>query len=141
MPRNPDYNSGDQAGVGYFQRGIQKGWRVSAARAFLKPAMARKELEVRTNARACGIVFEGRRAVGIRYQTQRGGTPIEVRARREVIISAGTANTARLLQVSGIGPASTLARTGTTRDGRRSGSRRVFFRRPIGHSGGAAARL
>jgi choline dehydrogenase len=74
--------------------------------------MARKELEVRTNARACGIVFEGRRAVGIRYLTARGATPIEVRARREVIISAGTANTARLMQVSGIGPAATLARIG-----------------------------
>ena len=112
LPRNPDYNSGDQAGVGYFQRGIQKGWRVSAARAFLKPAMARPELEVRTHARACGIVFEGRRAVGIRYVTERGGAVREVRARREVILSAGTVNTARLMQLSGIGPASTLARIG-----------------------------
>lgn len=112
LPRNPDYNSGDQAGVGYFQRGIQKGWRVSAARAFLKPAMARRELEVRTHARARGIVFEGRRAVGIRYVTERGGAVQEVRARREVILSAGTVNTARLMQLSGIGPASTLARIG-----------------------------
>ncbi|MBR0682330.1 choline dehydrogenase [Roseomonas eburnea] len=124
LPRNPDYNSGDQAGVGYFQRGIQKGWRVSAARAFLRPAMARKELDVRTNARACGIVFEGRRAVGIRYLTQRNGTPMEVRARREVIISAGTVNTARLLQVSGIGPAATLARIGVP----------VFHELPVGEN-------
>ncbi len=124
LPRNPDYNSGDQAGVGYFQRGIQKGWRVSAARAFLKPAMARPELEVRTNARACGIVFEGRRAVGIRYLTERGGAAQEVRARREVILSAGTVNTARLMQLSGIGPASTLARIGVP----------VFHELPVGEN-------
>ena len=66
-PRNPDYNSGDQAGVGYFQRAIQKGRRVSAARAFLKPARARANLDVRTEARACAIILEGKRAVGIRY--------------------------------------------------------------------------
>lgn len=124
LPRNPDYNSGDQAGVGYFQRGIQKGWRVSAARAFLKPAMARPELEVRTNARASGIVFEGRRAVGIRYVTERGGPAREVRARREVILSAGTVNTARLMQLSGIGPASTLARIGVP----------VFHDLPVGEN-------
>jgi choline dehydrogenase len=124
VPRAPDYNSGDQAGVGYYQRLIQNGWRVSAARAFLHPAMARKELEVRTNARASGIVFEGKRAVGVRYVTQRGGTPVEVRARREVIVSAGTANTARLLQVSGIGPAATLARIGVP----------VFHELPVGEN-------
>jgi choline dehydrogenase len=124
LPRNPDYNSGDQAGVGYFQRGIQKGWRVSAARAFLKPAMARPELEVRTNARASAILFEGRRAVGIRYVTERGGPAREVRARREVILSAGTVNTARLMQLSGIGPASTLARIGVP----------VFHDLPVGEN-------
>lgn len=124
LPRNPDYNSGDQAGVGYFQRCILHGWRVSAARAFLKPAMARKELEVRTHARACRIVFEGRRAVGIRYLTERGGPEKEVRARREVILSAGTVNSARLLQISGIGPAATLARIGVP----------VFHELPVGEN-------
>lgn len=112
IPRNPDYNSGDQAGVGYYQRAILNGRRVSAARAFLKPAMARKTLEVRTNARASAVILEGRRAVGIRYLHERGGQPREVRARREVILSAGTVNTARLLQVSGIGPADLLGSIG-----------------------------
>jgi len=112
IPRNKDYNSGDQAGVGYFQRGISNGFRVSAARAFLRPAMARDRLEVRTNARAHRILFEGNRAVGIHYLNERGGTPIEVRARREVILCAGTANTARLLQVSGVGPAWLLQKLG-----------------------------
>ena len=105
IPRNPDYNSGDQAGVGYFQHAIRNGFRVSAARAFLRPAQARGRLDVRTNARATKILFAERRAIGVRYIAERGGAPIEVRARREVILSAGTANTARLLQISGVGPA------------------------------------
>ena len=112
IPRNPDYNSGDQAGVGYYQRMIYKGRRVSAAVAFLRPALRRRQIDLRTNARACGIVFEGKRAVGVRYQTERGGPPREVRARREVIVSAGTVNTARLLQISGVGAPSFLGELG-----------------------------
>src|SRR4051794_20953595 len=104
IPRNPDYNSGDQAGVGYFQRTILKGRRVSAARAFLRPAMSRRSIDVRTNARASRVLFEGKRAVGVRYVQARGGPAREVRARREVILAAGTVNTARLLQISGVGP-------------------------------------
>lgn len=112
IPRNPDYNSGDQAGVGYFQRAIERGWRVSAARAFLRPAEARRTLEVRTEARATGIVFEGKRAVAVRYARRRGGPETVVRARREVILSAGTVNTARLLQISGVGRPEELAALG-----------------------------
>ncbi len=112
IPRNPDYNSGDQTGVGYFQRAILRGRRVSAARAFLKPALSRPNIEVRTNARAGSILFEGKRAAGVRYLRQRGGAPQEVRARREVVLCSGTVNTARLLQVSGVGPAALLERFG-----------------------------
>ena len=112
IPRNPDYNSGDQAGVGYFQRAIRNGRRVSAARAFLKPARSRRNLEVRTNARASGIILEEGQAVGVRYLNERGGAECLVRVRREVVVSAGTANTARLLQVSGIGPAGLLGEIG-----------------------------
>ena len=91
---------------------IYKGRRVSAAVAFLRPALRRRQIDLRTNARACGIIFEGKRAVGIRYLTEQGGTPHEVRARREVIISAGTVNTARLLQISGVGAPSFLGELG-----------------------------
>jgi choline dehydrogenase len=112
IPRNPDYNSGDQAGVGYFQRVIERGRRVSAARAFLRPARNRPNLEVRTNARARAVLFRGKRAVGVSFICTRGGPATEVRARREVILSAGTVNTARLLQVSGVGPAGLLAELG-----------------------------
>jgi choline dehydrogenase len=112
IPRARDYNSGDQAGVGYFQRTIRNGRRISAARAFLHPAMSRKNLEVRTNARASRILFEGKRAVGISCIAERNGPAKEVRARREVILCSGTVNTARLLQVSGVGPADLLGRLG-----------------------------
>jgi choline dehydrogenase len=112
IPRNPDYNSGDQAGVGYFQRLIRGGVRVSAARAFLHPAMARPNLEVRTDARASRILFDGTRATGVQYLAARGAAPFTVQARREVILSAGTVNTARLLQVSGVGPADLLGGLG-----------------------------
>ncbi|WP_439595145.1 GMC family oxidoreductase [Falsiroseomonas sp.] len=112
IPRAKDYNSGDQAGVGYYQRTIRNGRRVSAARAFLHPAMARKNLEVRTNARASRILFEGKRATGIEYLHGPGETPKRVLARKEVILSAGTCNTARLLQISGVGPADLLGRLG-----------------------------
>ncbi|MGK7866155.1 GMC family oxidoreductase [Falsiroseomonas sp. E2-1-a20] len=112
IPRAKDYNSGHQAGVGYYQRTIRNGRRISAAVAFLRPAMKRPNLEVRTNARASRILFEGRRAIGIQYVAAPGAPVREVRARREVILSAGTVNTARLLQISGVGPADLLGRLG-----------------------------
>ncbi|RVT96863.1 choline dehydrogenase [Rhodovarius crocodyli] len=112
LPRTKDYNNGDQYGVGYFQRIIAGNRRRSAARSRLAPAMKRPNTEVRVNARASQLVFEGKRCVGVRYQTQQGADPIEIRANREVILSCGTPNTARLLQVSGIGPAWLLEKLG-----------------------------
>ncbi|MDE2005506.1 MAG: GMC family oxidoreductase N-terminal domain-containing protein [Rhodospirillales bacterium] len=112
IPRNPDYNGENQAGVGYFQRAIYRGYRHSAARVFLHPAR-RRGVALRTHARAARILFEGGRAVGIEYIDERDRTTMhQARARREVILSAGTVNTAKLLQISGIGPASLLADIG-----------------------------
>ncbi len=113
IPRCADYNSGDnQAGVGYFQRAIHRGWRHSAARVFLHPAKATGRLDIRTNARAAAVLFEGKRAVGVRYVHDRDRTEHTVQARREVILSCGTANTAKLLQISGVGPAALLGSIG-----------------------------
>ena len=113
IPRNPDYNGATQEGVGYFQRAIRRGWRQSAARMFLHPAHATGRLDVRTNARASAILLDGTRATGVRYVDDRDRTTAhEVRARREVILSAGTVNTAKLLQISGIGPGALLADIG-----------------------------
>ena len=113
IPRNPDYNSGDQAGTGYFQRTIHKGYRYSAAKAFLRPARKRPNVDIRTNAQAAEILFEGTRANGVRYlRDVREGNAVEVRARREVILCAGALNTPKLLQLSGIGPAEVLGDLG-----------------------------
>ena len=104
FPRNPDYNGATQEGVGYYQRMILRDRRVSAARAFLYPVM--KDVVLRTDAHASAIVFEGKRAVGVRYL--QGGDKREVRARKEVIVAAGTFNSPKLLQLSGVGPAALL---------------------------------
>ena len=114
IPRAPDYNSGDhQEGVGYFQRAIYRGYRHSAARVFLHPACATGRLDVRTDARAARVLFDGKRAVGVQYIDDRDRTTQHiVRARREVVLSAGTANTAKLLQISGVGPAALLHELG-----------------------------
>ena len=113
IPRNPDYNGESQLGINYAQRAILKGRRMSAARAFLHPAMKRPNLTVRTRVHATGLVLEGKRAVGVRYlKGGRGGTPGEVRARREVILSGGTFNSVQLLQLSGIGPPDLLKSLG-----------------------------
>src|SRR5262245_16140622 len=115
IPRNRDYNGAQQAGVSYVQRIIQHGRRVSAARGYLRPAMKRRNLTVRTHAHATNLIFEGRRAVGVRYlKGGRSGTPVEVRATKEVILSGGAVNTPQLLQVSGVGPAPLLRSLGIT---------------------------
>ena len=113
IPRNPDYNGTKQAGVSYVQRIIKNGRRVSAARGYLHPAMSRPNLTVLTHAHATSIVLKGKRAVGVRYRKGgRNGTPVEVRAAREVILSGGTVNSPQLLQLSGIGPGPLLKSLG-----------------------------
>lgn len=114
IPRNPDYNGRIQEGVAYAQRTISKGRRMSAARAFLRPALKRPNVEVRTSAHATGIILEGKRAVGVRYRKGGArGSEREVRARREVILSGGAFNSPQLLQLSGIGDPEHLRALGT----------------------------
>jgi choline dehydrogenase len=104
IPRNPDYNGAIQEGVSYAQRTIQNGRRVSAATAFLHPAAKRPNVHIRTHAHATQIVFDGKRAVGVRYvKGGKGGQPVEMRATREVILAGGTYNSPQLLQLSGVG--------------------------------------
>src|SRR4029078_3719235 len=83
---------------------MSTGGRVSAAPAFLRPAMKRPNVHVRTHAHATGLIFEGKRAVGVRYvKGGKGGSAFEVRANKEVILSGGTYNSPQLLQLSGVG--------------------------------------
>ena len=86
----------------------------SARRAsFLHPARRDRPLDVRTDARAAAVLFEGKRAAGVRYVDDRDRkSEHAIRARREMILSSGTVNTAKLLQISGVGPAALLGEIG-----------------------------
>src|SRR5262249_49490067 len=108
-----DYNGEIQEGIAYAQRTILNGRRMSAARAFLHPAMRRGNLRVLTHAHSTALVLEGKRAVRVRYLNGgRGGTAHQVRARREAIPAAGSYNSPQLLLLSGIGPAEHLRSLG-----------------------------
>lgn len=104
IPRNPDYNGEHQAGVGYFQRTIHRGRRMSTAQAWLRPASSRTNLSIRCHAQATRILFDGTRATGVEYRHPTSGEITRITARREVIVSAGAINTPKLLQLSGVGP-------------------------------------
>ncbi|WP_256754347.1 GMC family oxidoreductase [Mesorhizobium sp. Mes31] len=106
LPLNPDFNGATQEGVGVYQISTRNGRRMSAARAFLRPAMKRGNVRVETGALATRILFDGKRAVGIEY-LQNGETKT-ARAGREVILSSGSINSPQLLQLSGIGPSALL---------------------------------
>ena len=110
LPANPDFNGRSQEGVGVYQITTRNGRRMSAARAFLRPAMKRSNVRVETGALATRILFEGRRAVGVEYL--RNGRTHVARAGREVIVSSGSINSPQLLQLSGIGPAGHLRSLG-----------------------------
>lgn len=110
IARNPDYNGAYQEGVGYFQRYIHRGRRVSCADAFLYPAVRRGAVDLRVEAQAEAVIFEGTRATGVRY-SQGGRTRIVI-ARREVMVCAGTINSPKLLQLSGVGSGRLLQQLG-----------------------------
>ncbi|WP_340119887.1 GMC family oxidoreductase N-terminal domain-containing protein [Pelagibius sp. 7325] len=110
LPRNPDFNGAKQEGAGAYHLTIKDGLRMSAARAYLRPARRRANLRIETGAEATRILFEGRRAVGIEYR--QGGHSVTARAGAEVILCAGAVNTPKLLLLSGIGPAEELQALG-----------------------------
>jgi choline dehydrogenase len=110
LPLNPDFNGASQEGVGIYQISTKGGRRMSAARAFLRPAMKRANVRVETGALATRILFEGTRAVGIEYE--QGGRTTQARATREVILCGGSINSPQLLQLSGVGPGPLLQSLG-----------------------------
>ena len=118
---NPDYNSESMEGVCCYQITTRRGLRVSAADAYLRPAAGRNNLAVETGALVTRVVFDGRRAIGVRYV--RGGREKEARARREVILCAGAINTPQILQLSGVGAGALLRDMGVEplRDARHVG--------------------
>ncbi len=115
IPRNPDFNGPRQEGAGLYQvtqfaGGPNNGERCSAAAAYLFPAMTRPNLTVISRALACRILVEDGRATGLHYRHR--GRLHEIRARREVILSAGAFGSPHLLKLSGIGPAEELVAHG-----------------------------
>ena len=108
LPLNPDFNGESQEGVGVYQITTRHGRRMSAARAFLRPAMKRDNVRVVTNALATRILFEGKRATGVEYEHK--GAKQAAHAGREVILCGGSVNSPQLLQLSGVGPAGPLKR-------------------------------
>ncbi|HAJ22400.1 MAG TPA: choline dehydrogenase, partial [Rhodospirillaceae bacterium] len=97
LPLNEDFNGPSQEGVGYYQVTTRKGRRHSSAKAFLRPAMGRKNLTVLTGAQAKRILFDGKRATGVVFQ--QAGREKTLHAGREVIVSAGAINSPQLLQL------------------------------------------
>lgn len=109
---NHDFNGADQSGVGLYQVTQRSGQRCSSAHAYLYPALNRANLSLLADTRVVRIVMENDRAVGIEY-FQGGPNKLQVlRARREVIVSAGAINSAKLLMLSGIGAADDLKACG-----------------------------
>ena len=110
IPRNDDFNGASQEGAGYFQltnthQGA-KGRRCSSAVAFLRPAEKRPNLSVVAGALTEKLLFEERRARGVRYSHE--GRQQRARASREIILCSGAINSPQLLQLSGVGPAELL---------------------------------
>jgi choline dehydrogenase len=115
IPRSDDFNSGDNEGVGYFEVNQRSGWRWNTSKAFLRPAKNRPNLTIWTQSHVERLILEAdgsgrKRCAGVVVQRQ--GRSAEVRARREVILSAGAIGSPQILQLSGIGPAGLLKRHG-----------------------------
>lgn len=108
--RNPDFNGKTQEGVGLYQITAKNGFRMSTARAYLSRARKRQNVSILTRAHTTRLVVENGRATGVVYS--RGGTEQTVRARREVILSAGAVNSPQILMLSGIGDGADLQAKG-----------------------------
>ena len=103
LPTHNDYNGASQRGTGYFQRTIYKGRRVTTAGAFIDPVRSNPNLQIQTGVQVAKILFKQKRAYAV--ETVDGRV---LEAKREIILSAGTVNSAKILQLSGVGPAALL---------------------------------
>lgn len=110
IPRIDDFNGGDNEGCGYFQVNQKAGVRWNAAKAFLKPIAQRANLTVLTGVEVQRLLLEGGRATAVRAMAQ--GRQQDFKARREIILCAGSIGSPSILQRSGIGPVALLQRLG-----------------------------
>jgi choline dehydrogenase len=111
IPANTDYNGGEQEGASMLQFTIKKNKRHSTATAFLKPAMRRSNLTVRTNTHVKSILIEDGRAVGVEVITQHSSSE-RINCHHEVIVSAGAIQSPQILMLSGIGDPTELSKQG-----------------------------
>jgi len=115
IPKIAEFNRGDNFGNAYFQMNQRRGVRWSATKAFLRPVLRRANLTVRTGALVERVSLEtrdgGKRANGVVARFADEGTQT-IRARREVLLAAGSIGSPQLLQLSGIGPAALLRQHG-----------------------------
>lgn len=110
VPNNIDFNGEHQEGVGYYEITAKHGRRMSAARAYLHPALSRKNLTLLKKTLATEILFNEKRAVGI--TVVKNHKERKIHASRSVILSAGAVNSPQLLQLSGVGDADDLRKLG-----------------------------
>jgi choline dehydrogenase len=110
IPRNDDFNGGQQEGAGAYQVTSRNGRRCSTARAYLWPASKRPNLTIATQSHVRRILIERGRAVGVEYEQY--GQRLQVRVAGEVIVAAGAIGSPWLLLLSGIGPADHLRAVG-----------------------------
>ena len=110
IPRSADPNTGDNEGSYYFHVNQKRGRRWSAARGFLKPVLHRPNLRLVTDVAVERVMFDGKRAVGVRYA--QGNQVFKSRAKGEVILSSGAVGSVQILQRSGIGPGEWLNQAG-----------------------------
>ena len=106
IPFTKDYNGGSQEGIGITQITINKGRRQSTAYCYLDPVRDRSNLTIVSGAMAETLIMEGKTCVGVRYSV--GSEKCEARAEREVVVSTGSINSPKLLELSGIGQAELL---------------------------------
>ena len=106
LPQNADFNGARQEGVGFYQVTQRDGKRCSAAVAYLDPARARANVEIKADSRCEKVLIENGRATGVAYR--QGGASKTIQARREVIVAAGTFQSPQVLMLSGVGPAAHL---------------------------------
>lgn len=110
LPMNDDFNGSRQDGFGIYDFNFAHGRRMTTARTFLNPVRHRPNLRVEVSANVQRLVFDGRRAAGVEFT--RGGQRLVARARREVVLAAGSFKTPKLLLLSGIGAPEALAQHG-----------------------------
>ena len=112
MPYNPDFSGARQDGAGPYQTTTRNARRCSTAVGYLRPALSRKNLSLRTGAQIIRIVIEKGRAVGV--EVMEDGRPSLLRAEREVLVTAGAIGSPKLMLLSGMGPADELEALGIT---------------------------